>query len=253
MVDIKAPCMRATNARRSGDTIRVIGCAAIFLAMLWPGLAPAEDEPRIMAMEAAWNRGDTLSVQAHWSRKVDPDVIGAQARLAQAAETGGLLTVHAAKQVAPRIVAADVTLDASHELWMWIECEASREWCYWGRRRLAKPGAAERGQGLDVATTVVGVGMGATEANPLGLGILPVKVLITAGSHRMTFERCVSWRGGLDVMGHAPGAANLATLAFANPALSIAVFLVVAATRSNYAYETAMYECAGYLLQQGDA
>lgn len=253
MADVTVPGRRAKTARPFGETVRVMDCAAIFLAMLWPCLAAAEGEPRIMAVETAWNHGDTLAVQANWSRKLDPDVIGAQARLAQAAEAGGLLTVHAAKQVAPRIVAADVTLDDTHEIWLWVECEASREWCHWGRRKFAKPGAAERGQGLDAATTLVGVGMGAAEANPLGLGILPVKALVTARSHRMTFQKCVSWRGGLDVMGYAPGAANLATLTFANPALSIAVFLAVAATRSNYAYETAVYECAGHLLQQGDA
>ena len=96
----------------------------------------------------------------------------------------------------------------------------------------------------------VGVGMmGATEASPLGLGVLPLKVLLTSKTRSMTFSDCVSWRGGLDVMGYAPGAANIATLAAGNPALSIAVFFITAITRSNYAYDTAMYECAAYALQ----
>jgi hypothetical protein len=59
--------------------------AAILLAVLWTALASAA-EPRIMAVERAWNRADTLAVQSNWSRKIDPKVIGAQARLAQAAE-----------------------------------------------------------------------------------------------------------------------------------------------------------------------
>lgn len=81
--------------------------------------------------------------------------------------------------------------------------------------------------------------MGATEANPLGLGVLPVKALLTAKTRSMAFSDCVSWRGGLDVMRHAPGAANVATLAVGNPGLGLAVFLIAAMTRSNYAYDTA--------------
>jgi hypothetical protein len=223
--------------------------AAIILAVLWTTLAAAA-EPRIMAVEEAWNRADTLAVQSNWSRKIDPGVIGTQARLAQAAEAGGLLTVYASRQVAPRVVAADVTLDDSREIWLWIECEDSRQWCYWGRRKVGKVGAADQGQGLDIATTAVGVGlMGAAEANPLGLGVLPVKALLTAKTRSMAFSDCVSWRGGLDVMGYAPGAANLATLAVGNPVLSIAVFLITAIARGNYAYDAAMYECAAYTLQ----
>lgn len=223
--------------------------AGILLAVLWTTLAAAA-EPRIMAVEHAWNRHDTLAVQSNWSRKPDPDVMGAQARLAQAAEAGGLLTVYAARRVAPRIVAADVTLDDSREIWLWIECEGSRLWCYWGRKEVAKLGAADQGQGLDIATTAVGVGMmGATEANPLGLGVLPVKALLTARTRTMAFSDCVSWRGGLDVMGYAPGAANVATLAAGNPVLSVAVFFATAIARSNYAYDTAAYECAAYSLQ----
>lgn len=223
--------------------------AAIILAVLWTTLAAAA-EPRIMAVEKAWNHADTLAVQSNWSRKPDPGVMGAQARLAQAAEGGGLLTVYASNRVAPRIVAADVTLDDSREIWLWIECEDSRQWCNWGRRKIGTVGAAEQGQGLDIATTAVGVGlMGATEANPLGLGVLPVKALLTAKTRSMAFSDCVSWRGGLDVMGHAPGAANVATLAVGNPGLSLAVFLITAITRSNYAYDTATYECAAYSLQ----
>src|SRR5512139_2295316 len=224
---------------------RTVRGVAILLAVLWATLASAA-EPRITAVERAWNLGDTLAVQSNWSRKNDPDVNGAQARLAQAAEAGGLLTVYASRQVAPRIVAADVTLDDSHEIWLWIECEDSRQWCNWGRKKIGKAGAAD----LDIATTVVGVGlMGATEANPLGLGVLPVKALLTAKTRAMAFSDCVSWRGGLDVMGFAPGAANIATLAVGNPVLSVAVFLATAIVRSNYAYDTAAYECAAYALQ----
>ena len=221
--------------------------ATAIVAVLWVTLAAAE--PRIMAVEAAWNRADTLAVQSNWSRQSDPGVIGAQAQLAQAAEAGGLLTVYASMQVAPRIVAAEVTLDDSREIWLWIECVGSRQWCGWGRRKLGKAGAAEQGQGLDIASTAVGVGlMGATEANPLSLGVLPVKVLLTRRTRSMNFSDCVSWRGGLDVMGYAPGAANVATLAVGAPALSLAVFLITALARGQHAYETAMYECAAYTL-----
>src|SRR5574340_43481 len=57
---------------------RTVRSAAILLAVLWTTLASAA-EPRIMAVEGAWNLGDTLGVQSNWSRKNDPDVIGAQA------------------------------------------------------------------------------------------------------------------------------------------------------------------------------
>lgn len=230
----------------------VRGAAIPLLASLWSTLAAAE--PRIEAVERAWNRGDTLAVQSDWSRKPAPEVIGAQARLAQAAEGGGLLTVHASREVAPRVVAADVTLDDAREIWLWIECEGSRQWCYWGRRQIGKMGAADKGQALDIATTTVGVGLlGAAEANPLGLGVLPAKALLTARTRSMAFADCVSWRGGLDVMGHAPGAANVTTLAAGNPALSIAVFLITAFARNPYAYDAAMYECAAYALHQDQA
>lgn len=242
----RSTCHGVAAPELGGRTMR---SAATLLAMLWATLAAAA-EPRILAVENAWNRADTLAVQANWSRRLDPGVIEAQARLAQAAEAGGLLTVYAARRVAPRVVAADVTLDDSREIWLWVECEDSRQWCYWGRRKVVRVGAAEQGQGLDIATTAVGVGMmGATEANPLGLGMLPLKVMLTRRTRSMAFSDCVSWRGGLDVMGHAPGAANVATLAAANPGLSIAVFLITAIARSSYAYDTAMYECAAYTLR----
>lgn len=243
------PALAGSNGRAFGTQCDALHGVALLLALLWTTLAAAAD-PRIMAVENAWNRADTLAVQANWSRKPDPNVIGAQARLAQTAEAGGLLTVYSAIRVAPRVVAADVTLDDSREIWLWIECQGSRQWCYWGRRKVGMVGAADKGQGLDIATTAVGIGMmGATEANPLGLGVLPLKVLLTTKTRSMTFSDCVSWRGGLDVMGYAPGAANIATLAVGNPALSIAVLFITAITRSNYAYDTAMYECAAYALQ----
>lgn len=95
--------------------------------------------------------------------------------------------------------------------------------------------------------------MDAAEANPLGLGVLPAKALLTARTRSMSFPECVSWRGGLDVMGYVPGAANIATLAAGNPGLSIAVFLITALARSNHAYETALYECAAFTLQRDRA
>jgi len=216
----------------------------------------ASADHRIQAIEAAWNRGDTIGVQAGWTREIDANAIGAQAQLAATAEHGGLLTVLVSDRVAPKIYAADVTLDKSREIWLWIECEKSHEWCYWGRRRSARGGSAESGQGLDVATTAMGVGLlGASEINPLGLAVLPMKLMLTLRTHTQAYSECIAWRSSLDSVGAGAGVANMVTLAAAitNPAVSIGVMFATAYARYDYAKEDAIYECAEFALEMQQA
>src|SRR5512135_2599248 len=97
---------------------RCCGRASLLLRIAWAlvavtngSTAVAATDPRIGAVETAWNRGDALGVQAGWTLNLDADALGSQARLATTAEHGGLLTVLASERVAPKIYAASVLLN----------------------------------------------------------------------------------------------------------------------------------------------
>jgi hypothetical protein len=205
-------------------------------------------DPRIDHVQAAWNRGDIYAVQENFAGAG----IASQARLAHAAEQGGTLTLGPVVKLADRFYGVLAMHNGLAETWVFVECEDSTVWCGWGSRPAAGiMGGAETGQGLDLATTAVGVGfMGATELNPLGWALFPIKMGITAWSRTADYHECVSWRSSLDSFGMGAGVANIAALiaGIANPVIPVVVALAGTLWRYEDATETAYFECAGFAL-----
>lgn len=86
-------------------------------------------------------------------------------------------------------------------------------------------GLANAGIAADLGTTALGLSMGAAEANPLGLAVLPLKFLMKAQIDKIPDEnrrREVSAQFTGIQFGAA--AANLCTLAIANPAVALLCF-----------------------------
>ncbi|MBC7601237.1 MAG: hypothetical protein H7255_01060 [Ramlibacter sp.] len=82
---------------------------------------------------------------------------------------------------------------------------------------------ANQGIAADIGTTALGLSMGAAEANPLGLLVLPLKFLVKAQIEKIADEN--ERRDGMAMftgVQFGAAAANICTLALANPAIAIA-------------------------------
>ena len=78
----------------------------------------------------------------------------------------------------------------------------------------------------DLGSTAVGLARGATEANPLGLAIIPLKFIVKAqinriGDENQRREKSAQFAG----MQFGAAAANVCTLAIANPVAALACFV----------------------------
>ena len=214
------------------------------MSMIFFSLAAIADN-RINKLETAWNRADRQSVQSGFHK----DAVYYQVRLAEYSENGGVLTVIDSGMVSNKTLAAIVQLEDKQEVWLFIECKTNSLWCYWDHRPIALVGSAEYGQSFDLATTAVAIGEGFTEANPLGLAVIvPVKIGLTAGTHYMKYDDCMSWRTGLDMVGYGAGVANIATMLGAPPVGAAITLAGVAWYRYSPAIENARFECAEYSL-----
>lgn len=86
-------------------------------------------------------------------------------------------------------------------------------------------GIANAGIAADLGTTALGLAMGASEANPLGLAVVPLKFLVKSHIGRMPDEN--QRREATAMFTGAQfgaAAANLCTLAMGNPAVAAACF-----------------------------
>ena len=217
------------------------------VSVLWLscGLAQAADE-RMARIELAWNSGNTLAIQQDFSRTAPLS----QAELAHKAEQGGTLNIAKVIRVAPTVYAVRVVIGGQQETWLFAECENSRQWCYWDTRPSKTLGSAARGQGLDIATTAIGMAaFDAVEANPLGLAILPIKIGMLAGTHNMSWDDCIQWRTAEDMLGFGPAVANILTLAGGTFPLGMLAMIVTASIRYEPALKAAMLECAEFALE----
>ena len=77
---------------------------------------------------------------------------------------------------------------------------------------------AVAGQLADVASTAVGLAAGLSEANPLGILILPIKYGSLSYSKTLPLHECIALRKGLGAVGWGAAAANIATIAGLGPA-----------------------------------
>lgn len=210
------------------------------IMLLWSAFAVADS--RIAAIEQAWNKADHVALQAGF------DDVYHQVRFAYYSENGGVLTVINSGRVAYKTFAAVVQVEDRKEVWVFLECENSHKWCYWDHRPVAIIGGAALGQSFDLSTTAVAVGMGFTEANPIGLGIIPAKIGLTVGSHYLQYDKCMGLRTGLDVLGYGAGMANIATMLGAAPVGAASALAVTVWYRYSSAVEDARFECAEYAL-----
>jgi hypothetical protein len=85
--------------------------------------------------------------------------------------------------------------------------------------------AANAGIAADLGTTALGLSMGAAEANPLGLALLPLKFLVKAQIDKIPEENqrreaTAQFTG----MQYGAAAANICTLAIGNPVLAAVCF-----------------------------
>jgi hypothetical protein len=90
--------------------------------------------------------------------------------------------------------------------------------------------AARTGLAADLGTTALGLSMGAAEANPLGLAIVPLKFMAIAhidqiADQHVRREQLAQFTGAQ----FGAAAANICTLAAGNPAVGAVCFAVAAA------------------------
>jgi hypothetical protein len=212
----------------------------VFTMLVYAGLTHAAD---IRQVQEAWNRGDSLGVQKGFSRA--PEAALSQAQAGYLAEQGGKIDrvvflrtgVYGARL-------GDKTL-------IFGECEdKNSEWCYFGSRVAGTLGGAEYGQLADIGTTAIGLAQsGATEANPLGLAVLPIKLGARYLSRNMEWQECTGWRASFDISGLGAGLANASTLLLGTGLpISLVVMGITSFARWDSAVEQAMFECASYKL-----
>jgi hypothetical protein len=95
----------------------------------------------------------------------------------------------------------------------------------WAQSSTAGSDLANGAIAADLGTTALGLSMGAAEANPLGLALLPLKLVVKAHIDRMPdeYERreATAQFTGLQF---GAAAANLCTLALGNPAMAVLCF-----------------------------
>lgn len=217
------------------------------LVAVFTHLSYADD--RFTQIESAWNSGNTLDAQQHFS----PTAAHAQARFAAEAEEGGKLQILELKRLSPDYfgVNAEVCSEVSCVRTIWVFQECDGMFCWWGDRKnwAAKRliGGLERSAAYDAGTTAAGLAMGAAEANPLGLvggGI--VKGAIAVGSRNVPYDECVQMRGAGDAVWTGVSVANIATLLGSPFAGAVMAGLTTAYLRSDKAYDVALFDCAEY-------
>ncbi|WP_456380708.1 hypothetical protein [Thiolapillus sp.] len=90
--------------------------------------------------------------------------------------------------------------------------DAKEEWVELHRRPLKPIDAAEAGQIADVMTTGVALSQGFSEANPLGIGILPLKFALNYYAEQQGLRQCGKIKTFLSATGWGAAAANLVTI-----------------------------------------
>lgn len=220
--------------------------AAVVVCLLLVLDAKADD--RLDRIQAAFNSGDVLGAQQDFSR--DLSAARSAAEMANLVSTSNLMEATKDAEIMPGLFAANVNVDGVPLIWLYEVKD--NQITYFGYRKAISFGGAELGQGLDIASTGIGIGFfDAVEANPIGLAALPIKAGATYQTRFMPFADCVPWRTSLDVFGVAPGVANIATLLFkiAEIKVSLGIAALVAVARWDAANEAAVFECAQFALE----
>lgn len=98
------------------------------------------------------------------------------------------------------------------------------------------------GQGADVASTVIGVSGGLmVEANPLGWGILPLKIAALMESVERPLLECIAWRQGLSALGWGAAVWNIGVMIGLHPIAG--VIAAIATGMNTSSRESALREC----------
>lgn len=211
-------------------------------------------DERVDRIEQAWNSGDQAATQKDFA----PGAFRSAAELGALVE-GSLKVSKVARLNDRGALGVGVEVNGVPEVWVIEECaDDPSRFCYFGQRPANNDiiQSAELGQAADIGTTTIAIaGMGAAEANPLGLAfILPMKIGFLYSSRTLPFNECVSLRTSLDSFGLAGGVANgvaMAAVAGAAPitlGASIGIAAAVAWMRWDSALESAVFDCAGYSL-----
>lgn len=173
-----------------------------------------------------------------------------QARYAKALEANPAITEP--RSVFTKLYASRASYGDEEYIWLWEECADSTKLCYWDERKVKAIGSAESGQGADVLTTAVGLGLGGAEANPLGLAILPIKAAMIYQSRSADFQTCVSYRAPTAAVGWGAGIANgigiAAFVAGSGVGLPVSLGLLALASWLAWDTEQALFECANFAL-----
>ena len=206
-------------------------------------------DERIDRIEQAWNAGDQAATQQDFN-------LNAPREMAELASgVSGSIKITKAGRIDENVIAAKADINGVPTVMIFLECkDNSGQFCeYHHKANVATIGGAEYGQAADVATTLVGTSMGFAEANPMGLATIAYKAFWVGYSRsgHIGFGECVDLRTGLDIFGYGAAGANLATLAGAAFPASIGVMGVIALMRHETAATAAIYECAGFALENG--
>jgi hypothetical protein len=86
------------------------------------------------------------------------------------------------------------------------------EWVELSRRPVKAIDAAEAGQIADVVTTGIGLSQGLAETNPLGVGILPLKIALNQYAENQGVRECGQIKSFLSATGWGATAANIVTI-----------------------------------------
>lgn len=86
------------------------------------------------------------------------------------------------------------------------------QWVELSRRPLKPLDAAEAGQIADVLSTGIGLSQGFSEANPLGIGILPLKFAFNHYAEQQGMRQCGKIKTFLSATGWGATAANIVTI-----------------------------------------
>lgn len=86
------------------------------------------------------------------------------------------------------------------------------KWVELTRRPVVAVDAAEAGQIADVVTTGIGLSQGLAESNPLGVGILPLKIALNEYAEDQGIRECGQIKSFLSATGWGGAAANIVTI-----------------------------------------
>ena len=217
--------------------------AGVSVGLLMTGTAKADE--RLDRILMAYYAGDIPATQQDFNRDKPREM----AEMAMVAEQSKTLHILVVKEVMPKLMAAKVERNGTDEIWMFEECKDNKQFCGFYHKEYARFGGMEYGQAADIASTVIGLGMGLAEGNPMGLvGAGLIKGGFLINNRIADYQTCVDQRAGLDMAGFGPAAANLLTMAGAPFGVSLAAIPLVMYMRYDKAIEGATFECAGFAL-----